>query len=189
MSSCPFPTTLIGTGKTNDAEFISHSEERLVPFKIYALSVLTFIGSVAESTQFQQRVRILRFKCFRLGPFILLRRGSILSAGMARIRAAKDHDGRTLDSCARSWGDLNLHSSTAHFTTTFLVVNAMDILRSLRSLPFQKMQTGAALMIRQSGSILGSLPLLAVAQIVHWFCQPPSRSCSSEGFLSGCQFL
>ena len=51
---------------------------------------------------------------------------------MERIRAAKDHGGRTL---------------------AFQLVNTMGSLLSLRNLPFHKMQSGAVSLIRQSGSI------------------------------------
>ena len=97
---------------------------------------------------------------------------SVLSAGMARIRAARDHDGGTLDSCARSWDDKYLHSSTAYFTATaFQMVNAMDRLQNFRSLPFHKMQSAAAYMIRQSGNIL---------DIAHAIC---TRSSHILGFV------
>ena len=47
---------------------------------------------------------------------------------------------RTLDSFARSWDDMYLVSSTAHFATSaFQWVTRMDSLRSLRDLPFHKM--------------------------------------------------
>ena len=79
----------------------------------------------------------------------------VLSAGMARVRAARDHDGRTLDSCTRSWDDKYLHSSAAHSTATaFQMVNAMGSLQNLRNLPFHKMQSGATSMVRESGNIL-----------------------------------
>ena len=68
-------------------------------------------------------------------------RCDVLPAGMVRVRAAKDRDGRTLDSCARSCGDISHHSSAAHFTATaFQTVNAMDSLENLRNLPFHKVQ-------------------------------------------------
>ena len=38
---------------------------------------------------------------------------SVLSAGMARIRTARDHEGGTIGPCARSLGDMYLHSSAA----------------------------------------------------------------------------
>ena len=80
---------------------------------------------------------------------------SVLSPGMARVRAASDHDDGTLDSCARGWDDKYLHSSTAHFAATaFQMDNAMNSLQNFRSLLFHKMQSGAASMIRQSGNIV-----------------------------------
>ena len=41
-----------------------------------------------------------------------------LSSGMERIRAAKDHCDRTLDSFAVSWDDKYFRSSTAYVTTS-----------------------------------------------------------------------
>ena len=59
------------------------------------------------------------------------------------------------DSCAKSWDDFYLHSSTAHFTTTaFQKVNALERLQSLKNLPFRKIRSGAAAMIRQSNNII-----------------------------------
>ena len=52
----------------------------------------------------------------KAGRFRVASRSDVLSANMARIGAAKDYDGSTIDSCARSWDDMYLHSSTAHFT-------------------------------------------------------------------------
>ena len=78
-----------------------------------------------------------------------------LSTGMDRIRAAKDNVGRTLDSFVMSWDDKYFHSSTAHFTTFAVqLVSRTDSLRTLRDLPFHKMQSGSATMIRQSGNII-----------------------------------
>ena len=55
----------------------------------------------------------------------------------------------------RSWDEKYLHSATAfHTTAKFQLVNTMDSLQSLRNLPFHKMQSGAATLIRQSGGIL-----------------------------------
>ena len=149
--------------------------QRLVSFKICALSVLSFIGSVAEPDAATILAENLALQRLSAGPFhaipsALLRRGSscglkidvddiqlmsnaarfrvasrsdVLSAGMARTGAAKDHDGRTLDSCARSWDDMYLHSSTTHFTAaSSQLVKRMDSLQSLRDLPFHKMQSG-----------------------------------------------
>ena len=78
-----------------------------------------------------------------------------LSTSMARIRAAKDHCGRTLDPFAMSWDDNHFRTSTAHYTTTaFQLVGGMGSLRCLPDLPLQKMQSGCATLIRQSGNIL-----------------------------------
>ena len=73
---------------------------------------------------------------------------------MARIRAARDHEGGTLGSCARGWDD-----------------NVMDSHQNFRSYPFHKMQSGAASMIRQSGNIL---------DIAHAIC---TRSSHILGFV------
>ena len=102
--------------------------------------------------------------------FRVASRSDVLSVGMARIGAAKDHDGRTLDSCARSWDDMYLHSSTAHFTAAASrLVNRMDGLQSLRDLPFDKMQSRTALMIRKSGNLLGSASAICSrSNCVHW---------------------
>ena len=87
--------------------------------------------------------------------FRVASRSAQLSTGMACIRAAKDHCGRTLDSFARSWDDRSFRTSTAYCTATALqLVSGMDSLRSSRDLPFHKMQSGAATMLRQSGNIL-----------------------------------
>ena len=65
--------------------------------------------------------------------------------GMERIRAAKDHDDRTLESVTRRLDEKYLHSTTAFCTAAaFQMVSSMDSLRSLRNLPFHKMQSGAA---------------------------------------------
>ena len=117
----------------------------LVSSKINALSVLSFIGFVAQPDESSIMAEDLALQRLSAGPFhsvpsALLRRGSacglkidvddiqlmskaarcrvasrsdLLSSGMARIGAAKDHDGRTLDSCARGWDDMYLHSSTS----------------------------------------------------------------------------
>ena len=147
---------------------------RLVSFKIYSLSVLAFVGSVAEPETATIAAENLALQRLKAGPFhallaALLRlgnthglkidvdgiqltskasrfrvasRSNVLSARMARVRAAKDHRQK-------------IHSSAAHFTATdFRIVNAMDSLQSLRNLPFHKMQSGAAAVLRQSGNIL-----------------------------------
>ena len=122
--------------------------QRLVAFKIYALSVLSFIGSVAQPDTATITAENLALQRLSAGPLhsvpsALLRRGSavglkvdvdgveltskagrfrvasrsdVVSADMARTGAAKDCDGSTIDSCARSWDDMYLHTSTAHFT-------------------------------------------------------------------------
>ena len=158
----------------------------LVSVEIYAVSGLTFVGSVAEPDKAAIAAENLALQRLSARPFhallaALLRRRSTcglkidadgiqltsnaarcrvasrsekLSTGMARMRVAKDYDGRTFDSCARSWDDLYLHSSTAHFTAAaFRSVHTMDSVWSLRNLLFHKMQSGAAAMIRQSGNI------------------------------------
>ena len=90
-----------------------------------------------------------------------------LSTGMDRIRAAKDNVGRTLDSFARSWDDKYFHSSIAHFTTfASQLVSRMDSLRTLRDLPFHKLQSGSATKIRQRGKILD----IATAICIHANC-------------------
>ena len=145
---------------------------RLVSFKIYAFSVLSFVGSVAEpdaATTAAEHVALQRLSegPFHSIPSALLQRGSacglkidvdgvqltskaarfrvasqsaVLSTGMNRLCAGNDHCCRTLDYFARSWDDMYLVSSTAHFTTSaFQLVTRMDGLRSLRDLPFHKM--------------------------------------------------
>ena len=73
--------------------------------------------------------------------FRVASQSAVLSTGKGRIRAAKDHCGRTLDSFARTWDDKQFLSSTAHSTTSaFRLVSGMDSLRNLKDLPFHKMQ-------------------------------------------------
>ena len=73
--------------------------------------------------------------------FRVASQSAVLSTGMNRICAGNDHCCRNLDSFARSWDDMYPVSSTAHFTTSaFQLVIRMDSLRSLRDLPFHKMQ-------------------------------------------------
>ena len=76
-------------------------------------------------------------------------RSALLSTGMARIRAAKDCCGATLDSFRLSWEDRYFITSVAYYTTTaFQLVNRMDSLHSLRDLPFHKTQSGSAAILR-----------------------------------------
>ena len=116
--------------------------QRPVSFKVYALSVLSFVGSVAaqwkiwHSKGFRQ-AHFMRshLPCIRrrsacglkidvdgiqltskAARFRVASRSAQLSTGMARIRAAKDHCGRTLDSFARSWDDRSFRTSTAYCT-------------------------------------------------------------------------
>ena len=57
-------------------------------------------------------------------------RSAQLSSGMTRIRAAKDHCDRTLDSFSASLDERYFRTSTAYFTTTaFQLVKGMDSLR------------------------------------------------------------
>ena len=73
--------------------------------------------------------------------FRVASQSAVLSTGMNRICAGNDHCCRTLDSFPRSWDEMYLVSSTAHFTTSaFQVVDRMDSLRSMRDLPFHKMR-------------------------------------------------
>ena len=74
---------------------------------------------------------------------------------MQRIRAVKDHCDRTLDSFTARWGEMNVCSSTAYSkTSAFQLVNGMDSLRSLRNMPYHKMQSGAATLLWQSDNVL-----------------------------------
>ena len=114
--------------------------QRLVSFKSFALSVLTFIGSVAEPYKAAIAAENIALQKLSAGPlhtlpagllrrrstcglnidvdciqvtskaarFRVASRSDVLSAGMAHIRAAKGHGGRTLDSSTRSWDDLYL---------------------------------------------------------------------------------
>ena len=103
---------------------------RLVSFKFYALSVLDFALSVSETITAEKSARLwLSAGPFHALPSSMLRRGSTctikndvdgipltsnaacfwyasrsaqLSSGMARIRAAKDHCGRKIDSFSAS---------------------------------------------------------------------------------------
>ena len=50
--------------------------------------------------------------------FCVSSRSMVRSTGIERIRTAKDHFGRTLDSFARSWDEKYFRSSTAHSTTS-----------------------------------------------------------------------
>ena len=73
----------------------------------------------------------------------------------------------------------------------FRLVNAVDSLRNLGSLPPRKMQSGAVALIRQSGSILDiAIRPLQPGQLSRWLRQ--STSCSlphGRSLLSGCQLL
>ena len=120
--------------------------QRLVSFKIFALFVLTFVGSVAEpdtatiatENMALQRSRLGLFtRCLQPccgGEILAAQKKLMVSSSRARPPAfvllpvlmcsisghgahsfAKDHDGRTFGSRARSWDDLYLHFSTAHF--------------------------------------------------------------------------
>ena len=148
---------------------------------LHALSVHSFIGSVAEPDAATIAAETLALQRLAGGPFhslpsALLRRAkavdgilstskaarfrvasqsAVLSTGMGRIQAANDHCGRTLESVSRSWDEKYFHSATAYYTTAaFQLVSTMDSLRRLRNLPSHKMQSGAAALIRQSGNIL-----------------------------------
>ena len=110
--------------------------QSLVSFKIFELSVLEYVGSFAEPDKAiiavgkhsastglgwasqpycggentcGQKIDVdgiqLTSKAAR---FRVASRSDAVSAGMACIRAAKDHDGRTLQYCARSWDDMYL---------------------------------------------------------------------------------
>ena len=119
--------------------------QRLVSFKMYALSVLSLSGSVAEldaATIAAETLTLQRLSAgsFHYLPSALLQHGSAcglkidvdgiqltskaarfrvasqsasLFTGMERIRAAKEHGGRTLQSLTRSWDERYLHSATA----------------------------------------------------------------------------
>ena len=59
------------------------------------------------------------------------------------------------DTFVKSWDDKYFHSSTAHFTTfAFQLVSRMDSLRTLRDLPFHKMQSGSATKIFAAAQIV-----------------------------------
>ena len=82
-------------------------------------------------------------------------RSAQLSSGMERIRPAKDHCDRTLDSFAASWDERCFRSSTAYFTTSgFQLAAGMDSLRSMKILPVHKMQSSAATLLRRSDNVL-----------------------------------
>ena len=109
--------------------------QRLISFKIFQLSVLKYVGSFAEPDKAFIAVQNIASKGlgWALQPycggavlaaqkidvdgiqltskavrFRVASRSDAVSAGMAHVRAAKDHDGRTLQYCARSWDDLYL---------------------------------------------------------------------------------
>ena len=120
--------------RTSSQSFV----QRLDSFKIYAFSILSFITSVAEPDAPTITAETLALQRLSVGP-----------------------DGSTLEATTRSCDEKYLHPATAFQTSAaFRLVNAIDSLRSLGSLPLRKMQSGAAALICQNGSILDiSLPL------------------------------
>ena len=85
----------------------------------------------------------------------------------------KGHWDRTLDRFTASWDEMYCRSSTVYFAPfAFQLVKGMDSLRSLRALPFHKMHSGAATMLRQSDNVLN---------IAHAIC---TRSDRALGFVN-----
>ena len=174
----------------------------LALFKIYALSVLAFVGSVSEPDKETVTAENLALQGLSAGPFshifpsFLLRRGSgcglkidvddsqltskaarfrvafrsaQLSSGMERIRAAKDHCDRTLDSFAASWDEKYFRPSTAYFTTSaFQLLNGTDSLRCRRNLLVHEMQSFAATLKRQSDNVLDIAQAICIACTCLW---------------------
>ena len=106
----------------------------------------------------------LRSKAAR---FRVASQSAVLSTGMNRICEGNDHCCRTLDSFARSWDDVYLVSSAAHFTTSaFQWVARRDSLRSI-------LLTNSKVTQRESSGTTPKLDLL-------WTCCFPNNVADTE---------